>query len=972
MASAFVSHCRLSAGPLAHPQRSQAHGRLSDDMEAEGTPDDISALEATYQSSAIHFGPEVEAFARAVDKYITTEGSLSERKGNIFQLANAFCDIARQRLETARRRAHSRRAGQHDRAASEMELDEDEGSDLGAGEQALKSLRDEVQTWDLLRRLLPLRYRESKAVASQGVHQGASQSRNDYWNDFLQSDNLARERKVVLEWLQTSAQDGPSIDDLVQELQENADRGDIVENGWLHTRLKLKQQKRANGWSGAVDPDVPEFEQAHMTNTTMITQLDPDAVTRQGRQLEPQDEYFERAVWVGCFEMLRRGSDLSEIRDWCSDRAEVWRAAALGGLPMSTSQDEDIEGFEPASVILWRRTCHALARQGGVDDYERAVFGLLAGDILSVEQVCQTWDDFIFTHYSALLRTQFDTYLIRQGGDKAEAAAAALPAVNAVQMHGDPVTVARRLIANLESNVKTRDEALSSIKALQGAIVANDLDRHLFQQGIVLSKDANEIEPSKLMPDYGLTAPEVASKYFKLQNHDQLRILAHIFIMISTLDHLSGAQKEIGTTGPLFIRHRVQEHAIAGYVSFLRLANLEEMIPLYCTMLHGLRKYHTLSRNLIHIVDDDARAAQINLMFNLGIDITEFVTTQARMWLEDVKDQKAECIAKGGFRVLGATPSTKFGREIKPDFFGEDPELVDPEDELIIRSLEWMMMVEGLLAECAKFTVRAYKYFLSKSSSPDRHRWTHGLTGMAEQMHLRAARSLLDRLPFTTVIKAKTPVLVRDDASPDWFEDFEAAEFSDEFLEDNEVTKIELMVLVRNVWELECLVKSLDSMETIASCAEVTRDGNTSREIWQKATEEIKIAKAYMRPLLHDWLTTSFEDDPDFVDIREAYLPETVLTYISALHFVGTTVSRDNLLEAMELAAVIAEKGSDVAQLFVKVGRMKELVEAFASASKALAVISTDKKKGSATSSKKMREMGWTKELWTVKKPSSS
>jgi nuclear pore complex protein Nup107 len=148
--------------------------------------------------------------------------------------------------------------------------------------------------------------------------------------------------------------------------------------------------------------------------------------------------------------------------------------------------------------------------------------------------------------------------------------------------------------------------------------------------------------------------------------------------------------------------------------------------------------------------------------------------------------------------------------------------------------------------------------------------------------------------------------------------------------------------------------------------------GNTSREIWTKANEEIKVAKACMRALLHDWLTTSFEADADFPDLREAYLPEAILIYISGLHFVGTTVSRDNLLEAMELAAVIAEKDSDVAQLFLKVGRMKELVEAFASASKALAVISADKKKGSAASSKKLREMGWTKELWTVKEPSAS
>jgi nuclear pore complex protein Nup107 len=106
--------------------------------------------------------------------------------------------------------------------------------------------------------------------------------------------------------------------------------------------------------------------------------------------------------------------------------------------------------------------------------------------------------------------------------------------------------------------------------------------------------------------------------------------------------------------------------------------------------------------------------------------------------------------------------------------------------------------------------------------------------------------------------------------------------------------------------------------------------------------------------------------DPDFEALREAYIPETILAFVSSLHFVGTSLSRDNLLECMELAAVIAEKGSDVAIELVKCGRMKELVEAFASCSKALAIWTSDKK-ASQTNSKKLREMGWSRELWSVK-----
>jgi nuclear pore complex protein Nup107 len=114
-------------------------------------------------------------------------------------------------------------------------------------------------------------------------------------------------------------------------------------------------------------------------------------------------------------------------------------------------------------------------------------------------------------------------------------------------------------------------------------------------------------------------------------------------------------------------------------------------------------------------------------------------------------------------------------------------------------------------------------------------------------------------------------------------------------------------------------------------------------------------------------MLTCLAEDKDYQELREAYLPEVILAYASTLQFAGTTTSRDYLLECMDLASVIAAKGSDVADLFVKVGRMKELVESFASCSKALAIWTSDVKKGPGASSKKLREMGWSRELWSIK-----
>jgi nuclear pore complex protein Nup107 len=143
--------------------------------------------------------------------------------------------------------------------------------------------------------------------------------------------------------------------------------------------------------------------------------------------------------------------------------------------------------------------------------------------------------------------------------------------------------------------------------------------------------------------------------------------------------------------------------------------------------------------------------------------------------------------------------------------------------------------------------------------------------------------------------------------------------------------------------------------------------------------------KASVRVLLHDWLLTSQKgtlqpillsrhlliplctEEPEFKFLREAYLPEIILAYDSVLHFSGLALSRDNFLECMELSTIIAAEDSDLAELFIRKGRMRELVAAFAENSRALLRANTPGKSRPTTPSKKLRALGWTRDLWDIK-----
>ncbi|CAK7231152.1 Nucleoporin nup84 [Sporothrix bragantina] len=1049
--------------------------------------DDLDLVAATEQQLG-DIGEEVEIFAKFLDESIIARGSAPEQRARIFKLVDHYyeysretADVMRERLRFARLARgssgdstsssnvggnnHSNNnnnalAGRRPGLRSGSAMDVDAGSqtalqrrdDVAASENdttaSAQRWEEEAQTWDLLRRLLPLRYREKAASSTSASASSANpirraaadrppQSRREYWADFVLSEPKARERKTILEWLQSSANSsGPDIDEVVQELQRNAERGEILAHGWLHTRGAIKQHKRLLATSEPLDPNSPDVRDSNLDAPhRLVTQLDPDVVTRQGfsgRKLAPQDAFFEQAIWLGCYELLRRGKSMADIRDWCVERTEVWRAASISALPLANddggdgngSSDDDVPDFDCLATVLWRRMCYRLSQEGSASPHERAVYGILSGDLASVEAVGASWDDLAFAKYNAELRAQFDAYLIRQADAAAVHSLLILHGDVPVGYSSDPSSTSSSS-AHMSSHISSSSSGPSSFlrdrdsrtrkatvktpaKALQAAMIDEKLDSFLFQQGVLLAEYANAARPSKLIPKYDATTSSSAAaaaaaaaadtKFVEPTDCHGLRILAHVLIVVSALDKLDGKGKDIAALGPLARRHQTEEHAIASYISFLRLAHLEELIPLYASKLLGERCYTNMALNLIHIEERDVQQRLLQLMRKLGLDPVKFVKTLPQLFLADVTDAEAAYRQDSldtkppcaSFNMLQSSgPTLKFGRLIKPGIFGTASELagdadgvllVEKADELLIRSMEWMMLVDGLALETCDFGVRIYKYFLRNE-------------------HLTAARVLASRVSCAEIVRHKTRfgLDLSEDTDPTWWDDvFGAPSRSSQLdvdadgmmmMDDDafgtqngngngngfttELSRNQVAAHARPLYELECLVNALDCLETTSLLAHTMINENADpvrdRNIAGSIDENAKFIAGFMKPLLKGWLLHSVDDDPDYAVLRESYLPQVVIGYASTLQFAGTTSSRDYLLECMELAAVVAAPDNDIAGVLVATGRMKELVESFASCSKALAIWTSDMKKGPGASSKKNREMGWSRELWSVK-----
>ncbi|ESZ91302.1 hypothetical protein SBOR_8313 [Sclerotinia borealis F-4128] len=932
------------------------------------SPKETEAVLYPLQDAANRVGNEVEKFAEFLDGYNplrVTDGD--ERREMAFDLIELYHKTALDTLDRLRDRHESERRRMEglswrkkmrgfkiaqDTDEMDMENSDEEDEFITNSRTTVKDLirwEQEAQTWDLLKRLAHLRFPDPNAgnelePRHNPIHQYSSE--REAWDRFLQTDDLALERKTVLRWLQDTAEEsGEEIDILVQDLQQNAERGDIIAHGWLHTRAAIKLQKSQHSWPRPLDPNSHEIQKM-MWNASktepLVTQLDPDSVTRQGRKLEVQDEYFERAIWLGCYEMLRRGRSATEVREWCMDRTEIWRAVSMSGFLDEEPLEDDEEG-DPASGALWRRMCFALARKGGNDEYERAVYGILSGDISSVEPVCQSWDDVIFTHYNALLRTQFDNY-IQSGPQKLMNGTLTFGTLDAVVLHGDNAIAGTRLVESLKTDARTAEETLQPMKMLQGVLIGEQFADFIYQQGLALSKFANAETTSNLIPrTKEQPKDQDITNYINLGDHESLRVFTHAILIFRGLGLDMGG----------VLRESVIENVIVAYISFLRLANKGELIPLYCSQLSGARRYATLSRTLIDITDHEQRVTQIRLMRELGLDVQQFVNYQSRFLLSDHPDGAEAYPSPSEFQVL--RDDGKGVRKVKRDFIGRDSETLDRIDLLLIRSLEWYLLVDGLWSETFMVGRMLYQRFY-------------------KNRHLFAAFTLSQRISSSKIALSKTRALLGESLDFHGLEsedNEDLTEVLDGSADKKRYLKKYMVEQAKSFRELETLALTLDHIETVWDLYYFMQESVdiTQKKALKRALNGILPAASIdVQPLFNGWLTTSLQDQPEFARLRETYLPETILAWIKTLQMAGPMLTRDYLMMSMDLATRIAAEGSDLLELFSKTGRMPELVDTFASASKELLIVSSKSKRSpTSKNSKKMKETGWTTDLWNVK-----
>ena len=163
---------------------------------------------------------------------------------------------------------------------------------------------------------------------------------------------------------------------------------------------------------------------------SLVRSLDPDAVLRSdsgsAKTLEAEDVAYEKALLRSLFGYIRSGA-LDLAIDMCRQSDQSWRAASLAGaqpyldrVVVPTEDEDDDESMAnvrlPSSGNvnrrLWKAMARKLASNVALSPYERALYGALSGDVASVLPVCETWEDQLWAHASALLEDHLERGLV--------------------------------------------------------------------------------------------------------------------------------------------------------------------------------------------------------------------------------------------------------------------------------------------------------------------------------------------------------------------------------------------------------------------------------------------------------------------------------------------------------------------------------------------------------------------------------
>ncbi|EAW07749.1 nucleoporin Nup84/Nup107 family protein [Aspergillus clavatus NRRL 1] len=834
-------------------------------------------------------------------------------------------------------------------------------------EEELQRLQLEANTWQLLLNLISIDDPASKASckkAQETVFQKLHRYSTDreIWEGFLSADHYALECVVIMKWLEHTSKTTPQdIDSLIAELEKQAERGPgLWTHGWLYTKETIKGQKRLRAWPQPLEPKDPGVTVSLLTSEMsepLITQLDPDAVTRQKQHLQKQDQFYERATWMTCWKMLRQGENWTKIREWAEERLENWKAISLCGSSVDPKSGGERTPVDDSLTRMmnfrtqesWRAACSALARNSNLEDFERAVYALLCGETEAAFKVCQSWDDYLYVYFNNVVLSRYQGFCKQFQRKLSHSPTAPVVFVPEPVGYSD----VNKFVQYAKGTERVGVEARNPYRTIQAAIIGKGYDTFFYSLAKAVSQAAKTNSEESFVPDLSPTHVD-DSLLIAAEDGDALRIATHLYIIASSVGYVRSDTQFFETASVNVI----------GYIANLEDAGILEAIPLYASLLPTHQAYSVLGRVLIEILDPRERKQQVRLIEKYEIDI-EAVLEDQWNWVSSSSDSAIEHTRtiKRYPKVVRRDDGTCELVPVKTDFIGTE---ISRSDERLIRSLEWLRFVDGQWGRICQLGALLYrKFYLS------------GNLAAARELSRRMRLSVISRELFGFDVaefsyglagaeratpEPSSPTKARILGSP-----HKRSRSLQNGVPSNDQTTM-LALQSQTMRDLEELTLAFDALERFGICWKKIdknkrrRDSGAIKDLRDELQERLDEIGVHVDAVLDEWLSTAADEteEAELEEIRVTYIPELFLDYHSALYFSAHVLTSEILVQCMNLAMQVSENDY-LTRSFVGARRMRELVDALALSSKAM--VNTRGKPG------KRLLGGESLGIWTVEVP---
>lgn len=214
--------------------------------------------------------------------------------------------------------------------------------------------------------------------------------------NFYVANEEIRRMQLVTDWLEANEANDLDYKDEEDKVEFYTEGPTAWENTFHAIRAKY-------------NIDIPDLDITINPNAgiELCSAMDPDAPIRTKKSLVHSDKEIEIRLFKHLFRFIRAGK-LDEGQELAQRVGYHWLSAILDGwLPLSDPNlDQENLGttaiHQPSEIRpvsgnkkrdIWKQTCFKSAKMHGLTSCEKAILGVLGGNLKSVLPVCHNWAD---------------------------------------------------------------------------------------------------------------------------------------------------------------------------------------------------------------------------------------------------------------------------------------------------------------------------------------------------------------------------------------------------------------------------------------------------------------------------------------------------------------------------------------------------------------------------------------------------